>query len=236
MPNNFGLFLTYGGTVMRLPVNPEKLPVVREVPHGEYNVLGIGDIVQPRIPGLRTVKISSYFPGRAFPGVEVTRTPQAYIDFINAAADAGEPLIYTPVRYYEDGMPFMEGDIGMEMLVASFTYEERGGETGDFYYDLSLVEYRDYSPRTVQLAPDGTAVTALPTRSIPAGQLYAGAKVEVNGTGYTTPDGDETAAEHTGDYGEVLRMDEGDRAAPVCVRTNSAGASWVAKNQVVMLN
>lgn len=39
----------------------------------------------------------------------------------------------------------------MEMLVSSFTYEERGGETGDFYYDLALVEYRDYSPRTAQI-------------------------------------------------------------------------------------
>lgn len=250
MPNNFGLFLTRGTTVMRLPVNPERLPVVREVAHGEYNVLGIGDIVQARIPGLRTVKISSYFPGRAFPGVEVFREPQEYINFINAAADAREPIIYTPVRYYEDGTPFMEGDIGMEMLVSSFTYEERGGETGDFYYDLALVEYRDYSPRTAQIraasidiSPTAAAtaspavITTDPTRSTPAGQLTVGVQVKVNGSGYTTPNGDEAAITYFDNLAEVLRMVDGDRAAPVCIRTgNEGGVSWVAKDQVVMRN
>lgn len=246
MPNNFGLFLTRGTTVMRLPVNPERLPVVREVPNGEYNVLGIGDIVQPRIPGLRSVKISSYFPGRAFPGVEVTHAPQTYIDFINAAAEDLATLIYTPVRYYEDGTPFMEGDIGMEMLVSSFTYEERGGETGDFYYDLTLVEYRDYSPRTAQIrtaSSTGTPAVATtePSRSVPEEQITVGAQVEVNGTGYTTPDGDEPTADYSADKGEVIRIAAEDRSVPICVRTESGGVSWVgktqvAKNRMVMIN
>lgn len=109
MPNNFGLFLTRGHNRHAAAGQSRAAAGRAEVAHGEYNVLGIGDIVQARIPGLRTVKISSYFPGRAFPGVEVFREPQEYINFINAAADAREPIIYTPVRYYEDGTPFMGG-------------------------------------------------------------------------------------------------------------------------------
>ena len=42
--NNFGLFFTRDGTVIRLPVNPEKLPVARDNDNSEYNVLGIGPI------------------------------------------------------------------------------------------------------------------------------------------------------------------------------------------------
>ena len=62
--NNFGLFFTRDSTVVRLPVNPEKLPVVRDNDNGEYNVLGIGPIMVPRTPKLRVVTISSFFPGR----------------------------------------------------------------------------------------------------------------------------------------------------------------------------
>lgn len=61
--NNFGLFFTRDGTVIRLPVNPEKLPVARDNDNSEYNVLGIGPIMIPRIPKLREVTISSFFPG-----------------------------------------------------------------------------------------------------------------------------------------------------------------------------
>ena len=67
--NNFGLFFTRDGTVIRLPVNPEKLPVTRGTENGDYNVLGIGQIVVPRTPNLREVTISSFFPGRPFSGV-----------------------------------------------------------------------------------------------------------------------------------------------------------------------
>ena len=44
------------------------------------------------------------------------------------------------------------------MLVTSFHTEERGGETGDFYYELGLSEYRDYTAKTVnQLIGHGAA-------------------------------------------------------------------------------
>ena len=43
--NNFGLFFTRDGAVIRLPVNPEKLPVARDTENGDYNVLGIGQIM-----------------------------------------------------------------------------------------------------------------------------------------------------------------------------------------------
>ena len=67
--NNFGLFFTRDGTIIRLPVNPEKLPVAKDNDNGEYNVLGIGPIMVPRIPALQEVSISSFFPGRPFSGV-----------------------------------------------------------------------------------------------------------------------------------------------------------------------
>ena len=69
----------------------------------------------------------------------------------------------------------MTGDSGFSALVTQFNTEERGGETGDFYYDLTLTEYRDYTPRTIQVqqaANTAPAASVEPARDIPAGSLW----------------------------------------------------------------
>ena len=189
MANNFGLFFTRDGVVIRLPVNPAKLPVVRDNDNRDYNVLGIGPIMVPRIPKLRVVTISSFFPGRVFSGVLTSggfKPPEFYIDFFESAMNDKVPILYTPVRYYEDGEPFMTGDSGFQVLVTQFNTEERGGETGDFYYDLTLTEYRDYSPQTVsvkkQTSGAPASATAEPSRDIPKGQLTVGCTCIANGS------------------------------------------------------
>ena len=55
------------------------------------------------------------------------------------------------MRYYENGTPFLGGGMGFECLVTSFKTEERGGETGDFYFDLTITEYKDFSPQKAVL-------------------------------------------------------------------------------------
>ena len=86
--NNFGLFFTRDGTVVRLPVNPEKLPVARDNDNGDFNVLGIGPIMQARTPKLKVVTISSFFPGRVFSGVLSSgsfQPPEFYIQVFEEA-------------------------------------------------------------------------------------------------------------------------------------------------------
>lgn len=239
MPNNFGLFFSRDGAVIRLPVNPEKLPVAREMEGGSYNVLGIGPILTPRTPGLREVSISSFFPGRAYSGVLTPnefRPPEFYIRFFEGAMNDEAPVLYTPVRYYEDGTPFFTGDEGFFVLVTQFRTEERGGETGDFYYDLTLSEYRDYAPRTVQIvqpAQQGqpAAVAAEPSRSIPQGQLVVGASCVANGPYYASSYGDEPHGTASGRTVVVSRMVDGSRAYPVHVTTESGGPlGWMKKD------
>lgn len=154
MPNNFGLYFSGSGGVVRLPVNPSKLPEEKDNENREYNVLGIGPIMVPRTPKLRVVPISSFFPGRNIPGLVVGtfRPPDYYVNYFQSAMDNRSVLVYTPVRYYPDGTPFMIGSTGFECIVTKFTYEDRGGEVGDIYYDLEVTEYRDYSPISMQIA------------------------------------------------------------------------------------
>ena len=77
------------------------------------------------------------------------------------------PIVYTPVRFYENGVPFFGGpSLGFRCLVTSFKAEERGAETGDFYFDLSLTEYKDYSPQRAVVQGAGQTGNLFPPASI----------------------------------------------------------------------
>lgn len=87
MAINYGLFFTKGSTVIRLPVNPEELPEAQENANSEYNVLGLGPIMVPRIPKLKTVRISSLLPGRPVGGWVLTKggfEPPSFISTFSA--------------------------------------------------------------------------------------------------------------------------------------------------------
>ena len=128
-----------------------------------------------------------------------------------------EVLIYAVSRCYEDGTPYFVNDPGIHVLVTGFQTEERGGETGDFYYTLELTEYRDYSPLTVQIQTEATAekpatATTEQTRSIPKGQLYVGMTATLNGKYF---------------YSSY------DRPYPVHVKSESGGAlGWCKKGDL----
>lgn len=239
MATKYGIFFTRDGTVIRLPVNPEKLPVVRDNANDDYNVLGIGPIMVPRIPKLREVTISGYFPGREFPGVLTSggfEPPEFYIQFFESAMRDGAPILYTPVRYYEDGTPFMTQDTGFQVLVTQFNTEERGGETGDFYYDLSLTEYRDYSPATVQVqtVSSQTTATISKPREMPKNQLAVGVTCIANGRYYASSYGDEPHGNANGRRCVISRIvSDSSRPYPIHITTESGGwLGWLTKDNL----
>lgn len=193
MPNLYRIYFSRGGVVLPLPVNPGELPQERDTDHGSYDLLGVGGILVPRTPKQRVVTISSYFPGAESPsGTLAGRwiAPAVYMDFFQSAMDAKEPVLYTPVRVYESGIPFLGPDLGFKALVTSFHVREKGGETGDFYYDLTLTEYRDYSPRRVQVqtgdsgaSSGGTDVSGALALFATAGQIAPAAAQAVSALG-----------------------------------------------------
>lgn len=247
---DYGIFFTIEGTVFRLPHNPEKLPVTKDNENGEYNVLGIGPITIPRIPKQQEVTISGYFPGRV-DGYTVTpngfQEPEFYIQQFQRAMDEKLVITYTPVRYYEDGTPFFTSDEGFQCIVTGFTYEERGGETGDFYYDLTIREWRDYSPQAVTAKQEtspttGEATTVLtqePSRDIPQGQLTVGATVIANGNYYYTSYGDEPHGTANGSRVVISRIvtDDATRQCKIHITTESGGAlGWIAADQLQVVS
>lgn len=241
----WGLFFTRDNVVIRLPMNPETFPIEREGDNSDYNVLGIGSITIPRIPKQRKISISSFFPGRnTFYALNSGdfKPPEFYINFFESAMNEMVSILYTPVRYYENGEPFMTGDPGFRVLVSSFHTEERGGETGDFYYDLELIEDRDHSPKIVTLEkPKENAAlkaTDSKTRAIPPKQLYVGCTVKASGNFYLSSYGDEPHGTASGRTCKVSRIVTTDpkRAYPVHITTESGGAlGWIKKENLQIL-
>lgn len=166
MANFYSIYFTHNGQVVRLPHNPGELPDTQDASNGEYNVLRLGPVMVPRTPNQRKISISNYFPGQVSASLTSLlsyRAPEYYIEFFRRAMESGDPVLYTPVRINEMGIPYAMSLTGYYVLVTRFDYREKGGETGDFYYDLECVEWRDYSPRRVQVVQDtarGTASTA----------------------------------------------------------------------------
>jgi len=239
MANDFGLFFTRDSTVIRLPQNPEKLPAARPGGNTDYNVLGLGQIMVPRTPNLKEITISSYFPGRVSAEVLTSGTfepPEFYINFFQSAMDDLAPILYTPVRYYENGEPFMTGETGLMVLVNQFDTEERGGETGDFYYDLTLIEYRDYTPGIVQVRQTGSAVPmASPesTRSVPRNELAVGSLCTVNGPYFASSYGDKPSGNGGGRRVRVSRIVDAGRDYPVHIELETGGAlGWTKRESL----
>lgn len=242
MENLYGLYLSHEETVIRLPVNPESYSITRDNDNGNYNVLGVGPIMIPRTPKLYAASWSGLFPGRPDMGAVLTSgaflPPKFYIDFLQAAMNEKWIVRFVANRYMEDGSAIF--DTNMEAVVTRFKYEERGGETGDFYYDLALSEYRDYSPKTVKLLPpekSGGPVTATSetTRSIPQGQLTVGQAVTVNGNCYRDSYGGEPHAALSGFRGLISRIVATDsrRAYPYHITAEDGSAKgWVAAGQI----
>lgn len=241
MQNQYGLYLSREGTTIRFPVNPESYKISRDNNNNDYNVLGVGPIMIPRAPKLQVVTWSGLLPGRADMDAVLTsgafEPPKYYIDFLQQAMLDRAVIRFVANRYLEDGTPVF--DTNMEVLVTSFNSEERGGETGDFYYDIGLTEYRDYSAKTVTLqqtaADKPVEATLEPTRSIPAGQLTVGQNVTANGNFYYTSYGDEPHGTFSGFRGKISRIITTDpkRACPYHITDpDGAAKGWVKEGQI----
>ena len=245
MENKYGLYIAHEGTVVRLPVNPESYAITKDNDNGNYNVLGVGPIMIPRTPKLRTASWSGLLPGKAGLGAIVTggafQPPKFYIDFIQAAMAEKVPIRFVANRYAEDGSPIF--DTNMQVLVTRFKTEERGGETGDFYYEIALSEYRDYSPKTVTLQQsaigDTVQATSETTRAVPKGTLTVGQAVTVSGRCFYNSYGAGPHGTLSGFRGVISRIVSNDPRRPYpyhIVSESGSAKGWVKAAQIQVVD
>lgn len=239
--NLYGIYLTVGGTTIRFPVNPQAVTIDYPASNERFNVLSLGEIIQPRKPGLKVVSWSDgLLPGRSSTPYVLTsgdfKEPEFYIRFLNTCKVSGTVCTFTIDRRYEDGTAFHSDT--WPVIVENFKVTEKGGETGDFYYDITLTEYRDYAPGSVSLtrtSSNTVEAIAQKTRNAPSNQLVVGKMVTVNRVYCYDSYGAKPHGNGNGRTAVVGRILAETRAYPILLKTSSGAAlGWCKKSAVTV--
>lgn len=168
----YRMYIIVNGIVYQLPVNPQTFKTNANSKNTEYNVLGIGDIVIPKTPALKTWEWEGLLPidlsdpmvnsGSFFP-------PSFYINLLLTLQKNR-----TPFEFKANTLSLALNIFNMEsskVVIDSFNYEERGGEPADIYYSISIKEYR--SPEPIKLTSLFEQVTNTISNTIVGAKLLA---------------------------------------------------------------
>lgn len=182
LKNGCSIYIAFGGSRVKLPVNPGEIEIQHPTDNKTYDVLGVGQIVVPRKPSLKEVSWEGFFPADlTAPYVNSgARPPKYYVNCFEKAQKNKQKcrLIITRSGLY---------DTNMRCIVSNFEAKDEGGEPDDVYYSVEFQEYRAYAPKTVTIvttpaAPaEPTQAAAETPRPVETPVLRVGAPVIVNG-------------------------------------------------------
>lgn len=187
VPNGTRIYLAFGRRI-RIPVNPEEISITYPSNNETYHVLGVGEIVVPRSPGLTEVSWQSFLPGDdGDPYTTSGASPDSVVKALTRAKKRKRSgrLIITRAGLL---------NTNLRCIIEDFETTDKGGEPGDLYYSIRLKEYRAHSAQTVTIvqppppaaaAPDQPAEAAQATaeteRPVETPTLRVGAQVVANG-------------------------------------------------------
>ncbi|MDD3039758.1 phage baseplate protein [Bacteroides sp.] len=160
MTNTIIFYFSGNGEVITLPINPGVVKVERKGQNKEKEVLNLGEINILRTPGLRSLKISSYFPQAesilptnlnvysVLKSVALWKKerydPEYYVSFFTKLQEEKKPL----------KLVITDLDFSMMMAVERFTFTRKAGEHNDIYFELSLKEWVRYGATKVTVERD----------------------------------------------------------------------------------
>lgn len=207
-------FKVDGFDEIELPVNPQEVTITYPGNVSNYDVEGIGEIVVPRINKLATVSFESFFPRERIYQTVINSdrwySPEWYVAFFRNIQKSKQPFELTIVRGYDDYKEYDEnGDYTIsrsdyfdtvfnKAILIDISITDKGGEVGDVYYNMSISEYRDATPKTLaeleseEVDDNGEIlnqkmVLAI-NRPMQTGTITVGRTVNISGEVYQTPE------------------------------------------------
>ena len=154
----YRMYLQDGWQLIQMPINPETFKTTANGNLDNQNIVGIGDIIRPKAPQLRTFTWSGLFMADYFDPLNsaiLIYPPQFYVKWIEGVMKKQKPIKFMN-NTISMAMSFIKPS-NYKVLIEKFEYEERGGEPGDIYYTISLKEYREYGIKQIDLNIDETA-------------------------------------------------------------------------------
>lgn len=182
----FWLSNNSGKSSFMFPVLPEQISITSEASNDTVTVSGLGEVTIIQDPAPKVFEFSSHFPSVVHQGVEPTikkkpkllLKPQEYIDMIDQWKASKKPVKFTVT----------DPKIGLFCSIESFSYYEKGGDPGTFYFTIKLKEYREVTVRKLDKTPvtptPAPSTGGSPTSSSGGGNNnnYKKGKVKTNGS------------------------------------------------------
>lgn len=199
MDNRFGIYFNTSGEnggkgqSVQLPINPQEIKVVYAGDNTTYNVCSLGEVIIPRNPKLATVEIESFFPRNAYLDGTVSNSwykPEFYVEFFTQLQKRRTIFNFIINRYDANEHMF---DTSFKAVMQDFEITDKGGESGDIYYKITLSEYRDTAPKAVEkigvdTSTDTTYLAEVEKREVSNDIIVPGDVVTVNGPVFQTDD------------------------------------------------
>lgn len=126
------IFFEYSGKTISLPINPEELEISRDGNNESVDVVGVGEVNIIKSKKLIPISINSFFPEN--------KNPNEFIKFFETAQDEKKPM----------RIIFKEMNLNMQVSIESFKYIIKAGEEKDRYYELEVLEWKNYAPILVK--------------------------------------------------------------------------------------
>lgn len=182
---DIGIFITYEGQVVQIPVNPSTFTVSTEGKNSTMEIIMLGDIILPKKSKLSSISWESFFPYESwYPAIRTKgefKSAEFYLTFLDKIRNACKPC-----RLTVTGIGFDD-----EVVIESFEYYHKAGDHEDTYYSISLTQYRPYAVSVISKnSSDGkltksTAVGTVSTGSssaLSSKEITIGCDVILNGT------------------------------------------------------
>lgn len=192
-------FVTLNENIV-LPVNPTEVSVQYGGDNASYNVVGIGDIIIPRTPKLAAVSFESFFPKTGdfltYANESAWYEPRDYVSFFRNLQT--EQQIFKLVICRADGFD-PTFDTNITAVINDFTITDKGGESGDVYYSMTISEWRNAQPEKLEIASSGETdsngattkpreLVAIKQRNTELYPLKVGQVVSVTGRVFALPE------------------------------------------------
>lgn len=233
---DIGFFINYGGQVVQLPVNPEKVEVRFNGNNTTTEIIKLGEVNLLKDRKLAEISFSSFFPQLDwFPSIRTAgqfKTPDFYKSFIDDIMKDKKPcrLIITGLG------------ITMKASIEKFSYYHQSGDHEDAYYTIDFKEYRDYHITQIPIdhslrRPTASKPQVRPQPSRPAvpAQITIGCDVILNGRVHYDSYGSKPGKTFSNYRGKV-NLINAKGSHPYHITTPSGGwLGWVTKESVVLV-
>lgn len=138
-------YLKVNNMALHLPINPSDVTFKYEVSIDRYEIIGLGEISEFNSDKLVETQINSFIPRENTNLITNSSiSAKTFVNELNKARKQGQVIELIIRRDTLD-------NIALNCYIGTLRVTEKGGEVGDVYYEISLIEWRPHNVQVVDI-------------------------------------------------------------------------------------